>query len=134
MEINRELTDLGISEINIPNKGLDAREDQGKAAPRKWDRTLPFLVQRVIDKGFNLPLPWGIGLTVAGVDQEMALSNLSAGFNGGPLRQFPSVSLNNSEADTQSFQLKLDAWLFPFMNVFAMAGPKWMSSLMATRF
>jgi|GEM_PF-369613 len=122
VEINRELTDLGISEIRFPNRDLDDRDDQDKAAPRKWERTLPFMAQKVIDKGFDLPLPWGIGLTVAGVDQEMDLSNLSAGFNGGPLRQFPSVSLNNSQTDTQSFQLKLDAWLFPFMNVFAMAG------------
>jgi hypothetical protein len=122
VKINTELTDVGVSEVGVPNRGLAKRDRQGEAAPRQWDRALPFLAQKVIDKGFDLPLPYGLGLTVAGVDQEMDLSNLSAGFNGGPLRQFPSVSLNNSETDTQSFQLKLDAWLFPFMNVFVMAG------------
>jgi hypothetical protein len=101
---------------------LANRDTQVEAAPRKWDRTLPFLAQKVIDKGFDLPLPWGVGLTAADVDQQMDLSNLSAGFNGGPLRQFPSVSLNNSQTHTQSFQLKLDAWLFPFVSVFGMVG------------
>jgi hypothetical protein len=122
VKINTELTDVGVSEVGVPNIGLAKRDRQGEAAPRKWNRALPFLAQKVIDKGFDLPLPYGLGLTVAGIDQQMDLSNLSAGFNGGPLRQFPSVSLNNSETDTQTLQVKLDAWLFPFMNVFVMAG------------
>ncbi|MHC4214908.1 MAG: lipid-binding SYLF domain-containing protein, partial [Planctomycetota bacterium] len=122
VEINTELTEVGVSEVGIPNKGLAKRDRQGETAPRKWNRALPFLAQKVVNKGYDLPLPYGVGLTVAGVDQEMDLSNLSAGFNGGPMRQFPSVSLNNSETDTQSLLVKLDAWLFPFMNVFGMVG------------
>ncbi len=32
VEINRELTDLGVSDIRVPNRGLADRDDQGKAA------------------------------------------------------------------------------------------------------
>jgi hypothetical protein len=122
MEINTELTDVGVSEIGIPNIGLANQDSQGEMAPRKWNRTLPFLGQKVIDKGYNLPLPLGVGLTAAFINQEMDLTNLSAGVNGRPMRGFESVSFNKPKSETQSLQVKLDAWLFPFMNVFAMAG------------
>jgi hypothetical protein len=71
--INRDLTDTGVSEISIPNIGLSNVDDQGAAAPRQWDRKMPFLAQKVIDKGYNLPLPYGIGVTYANVDQEQIL-------------------------------------------------------------
>jgi hypothetical protein len=44
------------------------------------------------------------------------------GFNGGDLEGFDFVSFENSNSDTRSFQLKVDAWLFPFLNVFGMYG------------
>jgi hypothetical protein len=122
VSVNEDLTDTGVSEIGIPNTGLKTVGRQGNDAPRKWEHKLPFLAQRVIDLGYDLPLPYGLGLTVANVNQQMDLTNLFVGFNGSPKRQFPAVSFNNSETHTQSFQLKLDAWLFPFMNVFGMIG------------
>jgi hypothetical protein len=122
VEINRELTDLGITDVGLPNKGLIKKDDQGKAAPRKWDRALPFLAQKVIDKGFDLPLPLGIGLTVADVKQKMDLTDIYVGFNGSPKQRYQAVTFENTATDTRSAQLKLDAWLFPFMNVYVMAG------------
>ena len=42
VEINQELTDMGISDVRLPSKGLADEDTQGKAAPRKWNRILPF--------------------------------------------------------------------------------------------
>lgn len=124
VEINRELTELGTSEMSLPNRGLAKRDTQGKAAPRKYDRELPFLAQKVVDKGFDLPLPWGFGLSVADVRQKMDLTGISVGWPGigAPKEEYQAVSFDNTATDTRSTQVKLDAWLFPFMNVFAMAG------------
>ena len=122
VDINRELTDVGISEMSFPKRDPDEPETQGKAAPRKWDRALPFLAQKVIDEGLDLPLPWGFGLTVADVRQKMDLTDIHVGFDGSPKHRYEAVTFENAITDTQSFQLKLDTYLFPFMNVFAMAG------------
>ena len=43
-------------------------------------------------------------------------------FDGGDLEGFDFVSFENSHSDTRSFQLKVDAWLFPFLNVFGLYG------------
>ena len=120
--INEVLTDTGLSEIAIPNTGFDNRGEQGEQAPRRWDRRLPFLAQRVIDLGYDLPLPIGLRLNYAGVDQDMRLNELDVGFNGGPKERFDFVEFDNARAESDSIQLILDAWLLPFMNVSLLVG------------
>jgi lipid-binding SYLF domain-containing protein len=95
---------------------------QNENAPRVWTRTLPFLGQKVVDKGYDLPLPIGLGVTYVDINQDLELTDLFVGFNGGDLEGFDFVSFENSNSDTRSFQLKVDAWLFPFLNVFGMYG------------
>ncbi len=120
--VNQDLTDNGISEVSIPNTGFKSIDDQGAAAPRVWDHALPFLAQDVIDKGYDLPLPYGIGLTYANVDQAQLLSSLQVGINGRPLQSLDFVEFENAVSSSDSFSVKADAWLFPFMNVFVMLG------------
>ncbi len=68
--INNDLTDTGVSELSVPNTGFESVDKQGEDAPRIWDHKLPFMAQRVVDLGYDLPLPYGIGVTYATVDQE----------------------------------------------------------------
>ena len=122
VSVNHDLTDTGVSEISIPNAGFTTTGGQGEDAPRVWDHKLPFMAQRVIDKGYDLPLPYGIGLTYANVEQSQLLSSLQVGINGGDLEPFDFVSFDNALSESDSFSIKADTWLFPFMNVFAMIG------------
>jgi hypothetical protein len=116
--VNQQLTDTGVSEIGIPNTTIGQQAE----APRRWDHPLPFMAQEVIDLGYDLPLPFGVRLNYAGVDQDMYLGSLNVGFNGGPKDSFEFVSFSDASAKSDSVQLILDAWLFPFMNVSALVG------------
>ena len=120
--INEDLTDTGVSEVSFPNTGLKSIDEQGKDAPRIWDHKLPFLAQKVIDKGYDLPLPYGAGLTYANVDQAQLLRSLQVGINGRDVVPLDFVSFENAISDSRSYSIKADAWLFPFMNVYAMVG------------
>lgn len=120
--INRDLTDTGVSEISIPNIGLSNVGDQGAAGPRQWDHKLPFLAQRVIDEGYDLPLPYGIGLLYAHVDQQQLLQELQVGINGNAKEPFEFVAFENAFSISDTVGIKADAWLFPFMNVFVNVG------------
>ena len=64
-----------MSEIGIPNTGFADPEGQGEDAPRVWHRSLPFLAQKVVDKGYDLPLPYGVGLTYTNIEQEPIIAN-----------------------------------------------------------
>jgi lipid-binding SYLF domain-containing protein len=120
--INEDLTDTGVSHVSVPNTGFERRGEQEENVPRRWDRPLPFLAQRVIDLGYDLPLPFGLRLNYAGVDQDMFLSDLDVGFNGGAKETFEFVDFSDASADSDSVQLILDAWIFPFMNVSLLVG------------
>lgn len=122
LSVNEDLTETGLSDVGIPNIGFSSGDDQGDSAPRQWNRKLPFLAQKVIDEGYDLPLPWGIGFVYANVDQEMYLNDIEVGINGTPEEPFEFVAFENAEAHSETIQFKVDTWILPFMNIFAMVG------------
>lgn len=52
----------------------------------------------------------------------MLLSGLEVGINGRDKEPFEFVAFSDANAENDTGQLKIDAWLFPFMNVFALLG------------
>ena len=120
--INQELTDTGVSELSIPNIGFDSVEGQSAGEAKIWDHKLPFLAQKVIDEGYDLPLPYGIGLTYANVDQDQILTDLRVGINGSEVIPLDWVEFSNARSESESISIKADVWLFPFMNLYAMLG------------
>ncbi len=91
-------------------------------ATRHWDRALPFFAQRVIDRGYDLPNPYDVGYSYFNGAQRYQLSNLMVGANGNPLRSADFVQFDQSHIRSESNQFQLGAWLFPFMNVYAIVG------------
>ncbi|BFM21476.1 lipid-binding SYLF domain-containing protein [Gilvimarinus japonicus] len=122
VSVNRRLTDTGVAGTTIPNRASAYANSQGAKAPRKWPHTLPFFGQEAVDAGFNLPLPMGVSFTFASVRQNMSLTHLNVGFNGAEKIPYEFVDFGNAETVLDTTQIKVDAWLFPFMNVFAMVG------------
>jgi hypothetical protein len=120
--VNNDLTNTGVADVSLPVTGPPSSGEQEEFAPRNWDRRLPFLAQKVIDTGYDLPLPLGIGLTYSDVEQEQLLRNLSVGINGSPVVPLEFVGFDNAQSNSETLSIKADAWLFPFMNVYAMIG------------
>lgn len=120
--VNEDLTNTGLSEVSFPNTGFKSVGEQGEDAPRVWEHKLPFFAQNVIDKGYDLPLPYGVGFTYANVDQLQLLDELQVGINGSEIIPYDFVSFENARSFSNSYSLKADAWILPFMNVYAMIG------------
>lgn len=94
-------------------------------APRpakKWDRILPFYGEEVVMNGYDLPLPFGISVIYATAQQDMTLTDLSISFKDSRELDLDFISFDNTISNTKTPQLKLDAWVLPFMNVFATFG------------
>lgn len=96
--------------------------DSAQPAPQKWDRALPFFAQRVIDRGYQLPNPYDVGLSLYASRQDMIIENLQVAFNGGPRRDVSFLGFDADDLHTQSAQFQFGAWLFPFLNVFGIVG------------
>ena len=102
-------------ELGEPN--LD---DEGEVVI--WDHPLPFFGQAVTELGFELPLPFGISIVPATFEQDLTLRDLNLGLQGEADRPIEAVNFQNPSVRNTALQLKFDAWLFPFMNVFATVG------------
>jgi len=93
------------------------------SSTQQWPYPLPFMAQDVLDMGFELPHPFGISILYAHVNQELELSNLNVGFGSNSKNNLDEyVKLDNAFAINDTVQIKADAWIFPFMNVFAYIG------------
>lgn len=90
--------------------------------PRQWDRALPFFAQRVVDRGIDLPNPYNVGFSSYFGSEDRVLSDLEVGFNGGQKFDASFVHFTNTHVTPQSFQFQAGAWIFPFLNVYGIAG------------
>ena len=122
LSVNEDLTDTGLSEIQIPNTGFAIDDGREPAETRVWDRKLPFLAQDVIDLGYDLPRPYGVKVLYSGIDQDQVLDELKVGFSGAEKEPYEFVAFENASSDSDSGQLLGDLWLFPFLNLFGYVG------------
>ena len=122
ISVNSDLTDTGISEVSIPNIGFGIEENLEPAKQRSWDHKLPFLAQKVIDMGYDLPLPYGLKVLYSDIEQDQILEELQVGFSGGKKEPFEWVAFENAISLSETWQAIGDAWVLPFLNVFAFIG------------
>jgi len=119
---------IAATTLPTPKDKVEAREKevQTQDTPeekRVWGHPLPIWGQEVIDRGYDLPLPFGIGMVLASIDHELLLDNLKVGASGsGNLQDVPSVSFGDVDDSVVNATVKFDVWLLPFLNLFAIAG------------
>ena len=102
----------------------------GPEEPFGYDRRLPFFGRELAEKGYALPLPIGVTVLINNTLQPQEISNAAVALGKGDfvpppgteLRELPYVNFTGVEADSLSTQVKLDAWLFPFLNVYGIVG------------
>jgi hypothetical protein len=78
---------------------------------------LPFMQDRVGD--VELPLPFGIGIDFYTMDQVYDIDYLNFDLPGISLDDPSLLDVSN---EVQHFDLKIDAWILPFLNVFGIVG------------
>ena len=102
----------------------------GPEEPFEYDRRLPFFGRELAKKGYALPLPIGVTVLINKTLQPQDISNAAVALGKGDdvpppgteLRELPYVNFTGVEADSLSTQVKLDAWVFPFLNVYGIVG------------
>jgi len=108
---------------NLVSGKLGEHPDDDTGVKRVWPHRLPFLAQGAIDAGFDLPNAYGVGAVYAYVDQLINLDNLRIGFGDEPGNtSVPFVTFEDSYTKANAVNFKVDAWIFPFLNVFLLGG------------
>ena len=77
---------------------------------------LPIWGKGAQEKGYDLPLPFGVALTYTYIHQNMVVSDVN--IEGKPL----GVNIRDAATATHTGVCRADVWLFPFLNVYGLFG------------
>jgi len=81
----------------------------------------------------STPLPFGVSLGSVQIDQALSIDYLGIGHQGQSKQAIPSDLLkmhaSNTEQHTETTLLKLDYWLKPYLNLYALAGQTQVTSV-----
>jgi hypothetical protein len=88
----------------------------------RWPHVLPFLADEAVKRGYELPLPFGITGVFYYVERDVEITDIRVGINGAPLRSVSNFLSAESTSHVTVAVARFDAWIFPFLNVYGIAG------------
>ena len=95
----------------------------GAATPEPHWSHLPIWGVEAEARGHRLPLPFGIGATFYDAKQPVTVKDLKLGAGNAPPESAAFVKVNRPITSwQQNVSTRLDVWLFPFFNVYGVAG------------
>ncbi len=96
-------------------------EDTATPAPH-WSG-LPIWGAEAEARGYQIPLPFGIGVTAYSARQPVNIHDLQLGFNGkDPVSVKNFLQINTVDTTQQNVAAKFDVLVFPFFDVYALLG------------
>lgn len=104
------------------NSNLGADTADAKARASEYDYLFPIWGKDVIERGFNIPYPAGLNMIGMYITQPITISELQLGVNESELYPIPAVQFGDNSSTVFTGNLRVDLWLFPFLNVYGMYG------------
>lgn len=113
----------GISFVRAQNNiNLESDTCDVKQRASEYDYIFPIWGKDVMERGFDVPYPAGANLVGIYITQPIDIGQLQLGLNGGSLVPVPAVQFGENTSTVFSGNMRLDLWLFPFLNVYGMYG------------
>lgn len=97
-------------------------------AQERWSDFLPFLKEEATKRGIELPLPFGAGFVLYHLDRDIAVTDIRLARDGGTPTSVSRFAQLGSNSRVDNLNVKLDGWILPFLNVYAIAGYIWNTS------
>jgi len=88
----------------------------------------PLLAQAARERGIELPLPFGVGLVYYNLHRTIQVTDVRVGRNGAPPSSVSHFAQFASSSNVNNLNAKVDMWLFPFLNLYAIVGGVWNTS------
>ncbi len=96
---------------------------ESKPEPEKrWSSFLPLLGDEARKRGIELPLPFGASLVYYHLERAIAITDVRIGLNGNPPASVSQFAQFASSSRVDNLNVKVDAWLLPFLNVYGLFG------------
>ncbi len=93
------------------------------ATPQPHWSGLPIWGVEAEAKGYQIPLPFGIGITAYSARQPVNIQDLQLGRNGkDPVSVKNFLQINTVDTSQQNISAKFDVLVFPFLDVYVLGG------------
>jgi hypothetical protein len=90
-------------------------------APTTWPYAFPLMGEKLAERGMKFPLPFGIGLNYAYVNQPIEISRIAVGLNDGETVDLSDlIVFDELNSKVHAVNLRADLWVLPFLSVYAM--------------
>ena len=108
--------------VVLASRSVHAQEAAAQEEKR-WSDFLPLLKGEALARGYQLPLPFGVGGTFTILSgRDVKVDDLSIGVDGSRPESVSQFVDLGSESDVFNANLKLDTWILPFLNVYGLLG------------
>jgi len=102
------------SKVNLPTKETAIWKNES------WSSFLPLMADEAYKNGYELPLPFGVGLNFITLKRDIEVKNIRAGFN--ELHDVTDLVAVDATTYVDTLIARVDAWIFPFLNLYVMGG------------
>ena len=124
--MNRFLLALAVLTLPLTlaaqqNPDLALTQQERDSVLAHYDNIFPIWGRKAIERGFSLPAPLGFNIGGFYANQDIVISNLGLGFNADPV-PVDFITFKTAQAKLTNFNVRTDLWVFPFLNVYLMAG------------
>jgi len=92
------------------------------AAPQPHWSGLPIWGVEAEARGYQIPYPFGIGITAYSARQPVNIQDLQLGRNRPPVSVKNFLQINTVDTTQQNVAAKFDVLVFPFLDVYALGG------------
>ena len=116
----RPVIATGLLALSILPGG--ALADDAATPPPHWSG-LPIWGAEAEARGYQLPLPFGIGITAYSARQPVNIHDLQLGRNGNdPVSVKNFLQIDRVDTSQQNVSAKIDVLVFPFLDVYVLLG------------
>jgi len=106
----------GELKLSIKEKYIDSIKHS------TYPYTFPAWGQKIAKKGIDIPLPAGVMVNYFAGSQQINISDLKVGFNGGDQVPLDFIKFGEVKASFQSVSTRVDLWVLPFVNLYGIFG------------
>ena len=114
---------VGPAHAQFSDLDLKMTEAERDSILSDYSNFFPLYGREIVAQGFRLPKPLGLNFNYFVADQAIEISNLQLGVNGSDLVDVSDYILfDDAQSYAQNVNLRADLWLFPFLNLYGIAG------------
>lgn len=121
-------SDRPLLSLSVSQSGGTALNNEGSLdtrTPASQSRVLPIWGDEARAKGYDIPEPFGVSYNYMNLRQDVIVDKIAFGSDkplGQNILSLVGVDVGHTRSSNESHMLKLDSWIFPFMNVYGIYG------------